>query len=385
MEALLHHPPDRATSSGIASTRAGFLAIGRRWRGTMVELVRMAVELDESGEWALDGSVTCAHWIGDVLGVEVCTAREWLRVGRALGGLPLISAGFEAGEVSFSQARALIRHATPECERELLEIAARTRVGHLRRALAAWAARHEEDDARDRRQQDERSLRWSVEPDGMVRVSGLFTPQQFAFIAAGIDTAVLRLPRSNPKVTTKRGEDAFCTRRSRGEWLNGATLPTLAQQRSDALTAVMADVFSCGGRHETSSGTAPIVRRRVEVVAHVRGDGCTLDDGTPITESALSRLIPEADLRVMIHDAQRRPINASGIHRHHTTRQKRVVKERDRACIECGSGDFLEYDHEPSFEQSARTLVEETELRCSRCHRLRHRRARGESPPADRL
>ena len=73
-------------------------------------------------------------------------------------------------------------------------------------------------------------------------------------------------------------------------------------------------------------------------------------------------------------DAESHPINVSGRHRHHTKRQKLVVKERDQRCVDCGSTDFLEHDHVPDFNHSKRTLVEETELRCSRCHTARHRR-----------
>jgi hypothetical protein len=109
---------------------------------------------------------------------------------------------------------------------------------------------------------------------------------------------------------------------------------------------------------------------------HVRADGCALDDGTPIAGSVIERIAPESFLRVLIHDADRRPINASGRQRHPTARQRRVVRERDRVCVDCGSTEFLQYDHDPDFDQSRRTIVGETWLRCWICHRLRHAKAR---------
>ena len=112
-----------------------------------------------------------------------------------------------------------------------------------------------------------------------------------------------------------------------------------------------------------------------EVVLHVRGDGCTLDDGTPIAGSVVERIAPESFLRVLIHDAERRPINASGRHRHPTTRQKRVVHERDRGCVDCGSTTLLEADHDPDFAITGHTLVDELKERCWTCHRGRHRGA----------
>jgi hypothetical protein len=108
-----------------------------------------------------------------------------------------------------------------------------------------------------------------------------------------------------------------------------------------------------------------------EIVLNVRGDGCTLDDGTPIAETVVERIAPHAFLRALIHDAERHPINASGRHRHPTDRQKRVVHERDRHC-RCGATEFLEYHHDPPFEATHRTVVEELWLKCRDCHRADH-------------
>jgi 5-methylcytosine-specific restriction endonuclease McrA len=109
-----------------------------------------------------------------------------------------------------------------------------------------------------------------------------------------------------------------------------------------------------------------------EVVLHVRGDSATFDDGTPIMGTQIDRLLPHSFIRALIHDAERTPINASGRQRHPTTRQKRVVHERDRECVDCGTIDILEYDHKPDYAITGRTVVEELELRCGPCHDARH-------------
>jgi hypothetical protein len=51
------------------------------------------------------------------------TAREKVRVARALEGLPKISESFRQGKVSYSKVRAMTRIATPENETYLLYIA----------------------------------------------------------------------------------------------------------------------------------------------------------------------------------------------------------------------------------------------------------------------
>jgi hypothetical protein len=138
--------------------------------------------------------------------------------------------------------------------------------------------------------------------------------------------------------------------------------PSLAQQRADALVALVT-----GGGLNVAA----------EIVMHVRSDGCSLDDGTPIAGSVVERIAPTAFLRALIHDAEGRPINASSRQRHPTARQRRVVKERDRACVDCGATDFLEYDHVPPFDITKRTIVSELEPRCWDCHRRRHGPTRG--------
>jgi len=153
---------------------------------------------------------------------------------------------------------------------------------------------------------------------------------------------------------TRRGPDASADALE----AYAARWPSVAQQRADALIELIA-----------AGGATPAT----EIVLHVRGDGCTLDDGTPVAGTIVERIAPDAFLRALIHDAQGHPIDASGRHRHPTTRQRRVVRERDRGCVDCGATEFLEYDHEPPYDQTGRTVVGELRLRCRDCHRARHR------------
>lgn len=364
--------PATPTTAAATGPRLGiglrdeFVRYGRSWSNSLAHLVTLSARLDDSGEWALDGSPTCAHWIAATLDIEVCTAREWVRIGKALRMLDRTCQAFNEGALSFTKVRSLTRIATPDNELELLEIAERTPAGHLGRALSAWSARHDDEDTQHERQRRDRGLSWRTEPDGMVVVSARLTPEQAAVFIAAIDAQVMRadstdsvvdsstgVPGITEGATTQSANDATASRGSHRAW------PSLGQQRVDALV------------HLLGHGGAGV---RAEVILHVRADGCTLDDGTPIAGSVVERIAETAVLRAMIHDAESHPVNVSGRHRRHTDRQKRVVKERDRRCVDCGGEDFLEYDHVPAFEESRRTMVEETELRCGQCHRLRHRR-----------
>ncbi len=286
--------------------REEFCRVGRRWAESHVELVGMAVRLYESGEWALDGAVTCAHWIADVLGIEVGTAREWIRVGYRLAELPLIRKRFAAGELLFTQVRALTRDATAANEGELIGLVAGVRAGELRLVWAAWAARHEDDEQRDRRQRQERCLWWTVEPDGMVRAQVMLPPDQFAFFSAVIDAEVVSIARepaadSGIPVTGSRGSHRGRSRRR-----------SPAQLRPDALVRIAAD-------QDPRRREPPDQRFRSSPPPH----------GPPTRTGQRTR-------------PGLRGLRLFGVPR---------IPPRN-----------------PPHEQSGRTLFEETELRCSRCH-----------------
>ncbi len=323
----------------VESMRSRVRGLVESWSRSQYELMRTAVQVANSQVWVADLAPTAAHWIADIAGIAVCTAREWIRVGRALSCLPAIDSALAARVISYAKVRALTRVATPETENELLDLARHTPANDLGRVLATWVRDNSNEEELDRHQQRSRSVRWRLEPDGMTVLTARLPPLHAAAVTTALTAAVRRLP------TRPRGEP--------DRW------PSLAQQYADALWGLA-----------TGPDTAP----RAEIIVHVRGDGCSLDDGTPVTESAVERIAPAAFLRALIHDAEGRPVNASGRRRRPTERQKRVVRERDRVCVDCGSTELLEFDHEPPWRDTGRTSTEDLRLRCGPCHRRKHER-----------
>ncbi|MCC7078009.1 MAG: DUF222 domain-containing protein [Acidimicrobiia bacterium] len=348
---LLHHPPPVVSPD----LRTRVLAVGRSWSRAQHRLVHLLAERDRSGEWALDGARTCAHWVAAALDVEVATAREWLRVGRSLATLARVDAAFGDGRISYSKVRLLSRVATADNEVDLLAVAERTPAGRLAVEIARWLTRRESPDETERRQHAARALTWRIEPDGMILGALRLPPAVAAALITAIDTWIMRRPAPEPTPLTECAADASADA-SAPPWVTG--WPSVAQQRADGLVALLA-------------GGGAVVD--TEVVLHVRGDGCTLDDGTPVAGSVVERVAPASFLRVLIHDAERRPVNASGRHRHPTARQRRLVHERDRGCVDCGVTTLLELDHEPGFALTGRTVVDELHERCWTCHHARHR------------
>ena len=127
----------------------------------------LAAEFADSHEWVIAGSPTPAHWLAHTADVEVCTAREWIRIGKKLHTLFNIAEAFSDGIISYSKVRTLTRVATPANERELLEIALTVPAGELGRALAAWLCRNSTPEEVEAHQHAQRSVKWRTEPDGM--------------------------------------------------------------------------------------------------------------------------------------------------------------------------------------------------------------------------
>ncbi len=330
-------------SSNENSIGSKLIGLGKTLAHAQYRIVTAAAAFQASGEWHPDAP-TAAHWIADRLDVHLGTAREWIRIGLALEDLPLITEALERHEISYSKVRTLTRLATEENEAELLALARGVPASRLACAMAEWSNRNEEPAARDARHRRDRTLSWWIQPDGIVAGFFRLPPME----AAGLTSAVTARVASGLHRGAVSAEHAPA---------DGLRWPTLCQQRADALVELV-----------TNGG----LQVETEIVIHVRGDGCSLDDGTPITETAVERVAPLSLIRALVHDAERRPINASRRRRHPDARQKKVVMERDRSCVDCGSSELLEYDHVPAFEESRQTVVEELELRCGPCHRRRH-------------
>ena len=321
---------DLGDPEGIA---LAIIEAGANNANALYRLVKLCGAFEQTSIWAIDGFPTAAHWIALALDVEVCTAREWIRISKKLEGLLLIDQAFANRVISYSKVRALSRFATKDNQAELLAIAQGVPAGRLNRVLAGWSLKNQNPELINNRHRAERGLFVNDDPDGAVVATLRLPPLPGKRLLAAVDARVMK--------DTDASTDA-----------------SLAQRRADALVELV------------TTGPAKV---DTEVVIHLRGDGAGFDDGTPIAGSIVEAIAPESFIRVLIHEADRLPINASGRHRHPTVRQKRVVKERDRHCVDCGSEEFLQYDHVPDFEQSRRTQVDELVLRCSRCHKKRHK------------
>jgi hypothetical protein len=101
-------------------------------------LLLLVGEFDAREGWAGYGVKSCAHWLSWKCRLGAHAAREQVRVARALRELPLITAEFGAGRLSYAKVRALTRIATDDTEADLVELAHAATAAQLERTVAGW-------------------------------------------------------------------------------------------------------------------------------------------------------------------------------------------------------------------------------------------------------
>ena len=135
---------------------------------TTAQFLTLLGDFDARSGWAEWDLPSCAAWLSWKCQLTSGTAREHVRVARALRTLPVISAEFAAGRMSFAKVRALTRIATPVTEAGLAELAGPMTASQLERFVRAHrqVSRANAEDAITARR-----LTWREEDDGSLSVS----------------------------------------------------------------------------------------------------------------------------------------------------------------------------------------------------------------------
>jgi hypothetical protein len=136
--------------------------------------------------WASWDMSSCAAWLSWKCQMTAGTAREHVRVARALRDLPVIRGEFAAGRLSYAKVRALTRIATPETEAGLAEMAGPMTGNQLERFARAHRQVSQIDDAASRIR---RRLAWRLEDDGSLSGTFRLPPLQGAVLLKALRAA----------------------------------------------------------------------------------------------------------------------------------------------------------------------------------------------------
>jgi hypothetical protein len=380
----------RLTADGLDALGERIASLSALVEAATYQLLTMLRRFDEEGGWNR-GFRSCAHWLNWRTGLELGAAREKVRVARALGSLPLLSAAMARGELSFSKVRALTRVATPANEAELLGFAKAGTASHVERLVRAWRrvdrlAEMEE----EQRRHASRYLRAYTDEDGMVVVAARLAPEAGAALLRALDAAAVQLFGTQPSTADAQAEI------------------TAEQRRADCL-GLVAESALAGGLDPGTRGD------RFQVVVHVDADGLAGDapsdvaaetsresrDASPrfarrragasteTTAGPASAWSLTGDVHVSAATSRRLTCDCAVVEMHHNRcgatldvgRRRRVIspalrralQHRDRGCRFPGCGLTLcDGHHVEHWADGGRTNLDNMLLLCRRHHRAVH-------------
>ena len=173
------------------------VALAGQIASATARFLRLLAELDVREGWAGPGMHSCAHWLSWRCGTDLRTAREHVRVARALTALPRTTAEFDRGRLSYSKVRALARVATPDTEDDLVDIALAAPAAHVERLVRGLRTAAQQQDLspaqlveREAERLRRRRVQWRWDPEtGDLVLWGRLAAQDGAALLAAMTRA----------------------------------------------------------------------------------------------------------------------------------------------------------------------------------------------------
>jgi hypothetical protein len=330
-------------------------------------LLQCIRQFDEAEGWNEQGAISCAHWLAWRVGLDTATAREKVRVARALGTLPAIDEALRLGRLSYAKVRALTRVATPNTEAKLLDMALVATGAQLERLCRGYRVVLEGERAPS---PEERSVCRRQLPGGMVKLELVLEPDEADLILRAVDRA--REVHAERDCASEPGA---------GEQPPGeqATDPTDVSaetswpSRADGAVK-LAESFLAGNPVTGTGG------ERFQVVVHLDQDPLgpdgawagTLEDGTRVSAETLRRVACDCGLLATGRDGE--ALNIGRRARSIPPAIRRVLMLRDRGCAfpGCTHTRFLHAHHIKHWLHGGETSLDNLVMLCTFHHHLVH-------------
>lgn len=327
-----------------------------------VERLRRLAEIERRRTFQRDGHLSAASWLASTFKVGWGTARDQIRIARALEEMPQTRQALDAGDLSMSAVRVLVtaRDADPSafrrCETELVEAARIHSMHDLQRVAAYWRQALEREQALegDDKLRQRRRLHASVTFLGMVRLDGDLDPETGETLLTAL-RAVLDA-ESRP---SGEGDDR-----------------TPAQRRADALGEVCRQWLDLAERPSVA-GERPHVTVTIDANAMRDGEGATseLDHVGPAGPDAARRLACDASISRVVMAGRSEPLDVGRRTPVVPAAMRRAVTVRDRHCRFPGCDrphTWCDAHHVVHWADGGPTALPNLVLLCRRHHRMVH-------------
>jgi hypothetical protein len=312
----------------------------------------LVAELDRRESWATWGCRSMAHWLSLRCGIALGTARDQVRVGRALERFPVTRAAFAKGALSYSQVRAIVRLDAPERhEAEVVDLARHATGAHLERIVRAYARASAAD---EERREARRGAAWFWDDDGCLVVNARLAPEEGALLLAAMQAA------EGVSAETPGAEDR-----------------TVGQRRADQLVAVVRSAVSEDG---------PAIPCEISVVVEADGSG-RIEGGPALDVDTVERLACDAAIVPVRVDGDGEVLNLGRRSRHPNAAQRRAMARRDGGRCQFPGCPVTRYTHAHHVDwwerDKGETNLDVLVTLCRFHHRLVHKRVVGVATGAD--
>jgi len=300
------------------------------------------------------------------------SARERVRVARALPELPEISAAFCNGKVSYSKVRAMTRVATPKNEAALLQVALHGTASHVETQVRLYRKTKriealEEENLRH----GHRALSWYIDDDGYWVFRGRFTAEQGMMLQKALEAAGDQLFEEQQNVS----EDV-ATEIDRNIPLDSTTPEPISQKRADELARVVEGFLASAG-NDHSGGDKYMINIHTEIeTLKENGSGAEaeIEDRGHVPAETCRRLACDC-AKIHWHDnSQGEPLNIGRKTRSIPPAIRRALKRRDLGCRfpGCTCNRYVDAHHIQHWADGGETCMDNLVLLCRTHHRLVH-------------
>lgn len=300
----------------ICSVAGGLAAFTFQW-------LMLIAEFDRRRGWCGAGLRSCAHWLAWSCSLSPAAAREHVRIARALAALPLISAAFAAGGLSYSKVRAVTRIAGTVDEQVLLSQAQVQTAAQLERTVRGFR----KSGGAGLAQQVARRARAYWDEQGMLVVSARLPADEGAVLMAALAAADAVIRADDPAVEDPAADAA---RRSEVHHRSHGVADALVVMAQAALASQPVDVSGEDQRLVVlhldaaavgvsgSAEPADVVRR--------------IEEGPGVDRPTAERVACDALITSLVADATSGSLNAGRRTRKISSLLRRALRNRDDGC-----------------------------------------------------
>ena len=333
------------------------------------ERLRRLAEIERRGTYRRDGHLSAAAWLASSFKLSWGTARNEVRMARALEDMPVTRRALEDGDLSMSAARVLVdaRDADHEAfrssEATLVEAARIHSMEDVRRVAAYWRQAAEREAAMDGEEKlrERRRLHASVTFMGMVRVDGDLDPETGETLLTALRAVLDAESRSggpdDGRTPAQRRADALgevCR-----QWLDHGDRPTVGGERPHVTVTVGADALALGSWDGGPGSTSE------------------LDHAGPVDPALARRVACDGSIRRVVLAGRSEPHNVGRRTPVVSPALRRAVIVRDRECRFPGCDrphSWCDAHHVVHWADGGPTALANLILLCRRHHRMIHAR-----------